>query len=79
MLTDRPSDWAMLQWHVDPSSLRYRSRATAGRACNWLNSHSGEHDVWLFRPGPVEATAGRILLERRWVGRGGLISQDAST
>lgn len=63
-----PANWSMIQWHVDPASLRYRSSETAGRACNWLNSHDGPHAEWYFRPGPIEAETGRILLERRWVG-----------
>jgi hypothetical protein len=78
MLADCPPDWSMVQWHVDPGSLRYRSRQTATRACKWLNSHKGEHDVWLFRPGLIDSASGRVLLERRWVGGGGLLSEDAA-
>jgi hypothetical protein len=44
MVSDCPSHWSLIQWHVDPKSLRYRSRATAERACRWLNSHEGKHD-----------------------------------
>jgi len=67
MLVDAPPDWAMLQWHPDPGSRRYRTLATAGRACSWLNSNVGPHDSWLYRPGSVGAD-GRVRLERRWVG-----------
>lgn len=62
-----PGDWSLINWHVDPGSKRYRSVATAERSCRWLNSHEGPHDCWLYRPGPV--VDGRVLLERRWVGR----------
>lgn len=65
-VTDCPPDWALLHWHIDPGSKRYRSRETAGRACNWLNGHEHDDDVWLFRPGPIRD--GRVVLERRWVG-----------
>jgi len=66
MLVDAPPDWSLIQWHVDPGSKRYRTTATAERACRWLNSHEGPHDAFLYRPGPV--VAGRVVLERRWIG-----------
>lgn len=66
-VTDCPPDWTCLQWHLAPDSKRYHSRDNAARACRWLNSHEGDHDVWLFRPGPL--VGGRVLLERRWIGR----------
>lgn len=62
-----PHDWSELLWHVDPESNRYRSVETARRSCRWLNSHEGRHDCWEFRPGPV--VKGRVVLERRWIGR----------
>jgi hypothetical protein len=49
--SENPPDWSMLQWHLDPESLRYRSRDTAERACRWLNSNEGPHDHWYYRPG----------------------------
>lgn len=67
-----PGDWSLLFWHLDPESNRYRSRETAQRSCRWLNSHEGPHDCWLFRPGPV--VNGRVVLERRWVGRSSGVS-----
>jgi hypothetical protein len=63
----QPADWSMLQWHVDPGSNRYQNRHTAERACRWLNANEHPADCWLFRPGPV--VDGRVVLERRWVGR----------
>jgi hypothetical protein len=76
LLAECPPDWTLIQWHVDPTSKCYRSPATAKRACDWLNTHLGVHDVWLFRPGPV--VDGRVVLERRWVGRwDGLVGGDA--
>lgn len=64
---DCPPDWAMLQWHRDPQSKRYRTLGTATRACGWLNGHHGPHEVWLYRPGPVDSDGG-VRLERRWIG-----------
>lgn len=66
--SEQPPDWRCLQWHPDPRSKRYRSRATAERACRWLNANEHNADRWKFRPGPVQPD-GRVLLERRWIGR----------
>lgn len=63
-----PPDWAQLQWHVDPGSLRYKSCTTAARAVKWLNTHDGPHADWHYRVGPCDPATGRILLERRWTG-----------
>jgi hypothetical protein len=67
VLTDAPPDWTMLQWHPDPGSKRYHSRATAERACRWLNSNEHAGDRWYYRAGAV-GRDGRVRLERRWVG-----------
>ncbi len=70
MLPDElfPEDVRQLLWHVDPTSRRYVSRKTCGRAAAWLNTHEGPHEVWLYRPGP-HTPDGRFLMERRWIGR----------
>lgn len=64
-----PADWELLQWHVDPKSLRYRSRETAARAVAWLNSHDGNHADWCYRVGFLDPGTARVVLERRWIGR----------
>lgn len=62
-----PLDLRDLQWHPDPDSRRYRSEATASRACRWLNSHEHLRDLWLYRPGEPDDD-GHVQLERRWLG-----------
>jgi hypothetical protein len=68
-----PGGWEQLHWHLDPKSKRYHDYGRALRSSRWLNQHEGAHDCWEFRPGPV--VDGRVLLERRWIGRwSGLIA-----
>ena len=70
-----PGDWALLLWHRDPASKRYRTRKTCGRAAAWLNSHEGAHDCWEYRPGPQDHDGG-VRFERRWIGRWGGVVGD---
>lgn len=66
MRWELPADATLLQWHRAPGRAKYRSSDTAERACRWLNTHTGAHDEWVFRPGGSDGD--RWYLDRRWVG-----------
>jgi hypothetical protein len=65
---EAPPDWSQLQWHRAPGRARYKSRATAERACRWLNANEHSADYWLYRPGGTDPGGKRWFLERRWIG-----------
>lgn len=66
----QPADWTEVLWHPDPESKRYRSVATAERACGWLNTREHVNDFWMFAPMVCED--GTVRLQRRWIGHDSL-------
>jgi hypothetical protein len=62
----RPDDWRDLQWHLDPTSPRFKSWEAAERRARYLNREHHDREEWVFTPGHDEFKYVRLL--RRWVG-----------